>query len=54
MIENENDNDKKTMNQEKIQNIVHVSCFAHVLQLTLQTFLRFVRVNFINNELQEN
>jgi pimeloyl-CoA synthetase len=54
MIENENEDDEKTMNQEKIQNIVHVSCLAHVLQLALQTFLRSVRVNSINDELQKN
>jgi hypothetical protein len=36
---------KKTDENEKTLNVVHVSCLTHVLQLTLQTFLNFVRIN---------
>jgi hypothetical protein len=44
----------QTLSFDKIQNIVHVFCLAHVLQLALQTFLRSVRVNSTNDELQKN
>jgi hypothetical protein len=50
-------NDEKeddAQEDEKTRDIVHVFCFAHVLQLTLQIFLNFVRVNSINDELQKN
>ncbi len=47
---NENDED---VDSEKVQNIAHVFCLAHVSQLALQTFLNFVRVNSINVELQK-
>lgn len=49
------DTDKSQQDNE-INNdeLTHVSCLAHVLQLTLQTFLDSVRVNSINDELQKN
>jgi hypothetical protein len=40
--------------QNKTRNIVHVSCLAHVLQLTLQAFLNSIKINSINDELQKN
>ncbi len=46
--------DERMNDQEKEWNIVHVSCLAHVLQLTLQTFLDSIKISSINNELQKN
>ena len=34
--------------------ITHVLCLAHMLQLTLQIFLKNVRINFTNDKLQKN
>ena len=44
----------ENVKNDQMQNIVHVSCLAHVLQLRLQAFLKSVRVNSINDELQKN
>jgi hypothetical protein len=52
VISNNDENEKE--NDQKKKNIVHVSCLTHVLQLALQVFLNFVRVNSINDELQKN
>ena len=41
------------MNVKKSK-ITHVSCLTYMLQLTLQTFLKNVRINFINDEFQKN
>ena len=38
----------------KKSKITHVSYLTHVLQLTLQIFLKNVRINFINDEFQKN
>ncbi len=53
-VSSKNDEKKKTDENEKTFNVVHVFCLTHVLQLTLQTFLDFVRVNSINDQLQKN
>jgi hypothetical protein len=53
-VSSKNDEKKKTDENEKTLNVVHVPCLTHVLQLTLQTFLDFVRVNSINDQLQKN
>ncbi len=53
-VSSKNDEKKKTDENEKTLNVVHVLCLTHVLQLTLQTFLDFVRVNSINDQLQRN
>jgi dipeptide/tripeptide permease len=53
-ITSKNNEDEKNDDRDKICNIVHVFCFAHVLQLTLQAFLNSVRVNSTNDELQKN
>jgi hypothetical protein len=53
-VTSENDENDEDDDSKKIQNIVHVSCLAHVLQLALQAFLDFVRVNSTNDELQKN
>jgi hypothetical protein len=50
---NDEENDEMS-DKKKKRNIVHISCLAHVLQLTLQTFLNSIRVNSINDELQKN
>ncbi len=50
---NDEENDEMS-DKKKERNIVHVSCLAHVLQLTLQTFLDSIRINSINDELQKN
>jgi hypothetical protein len=47
------ENDDEDSENNEID-LLHVSCLTHVLQLTLQTFLDFVRVNSINDELQKN
>ena len=44
-------NDETNVKESKI---THVSCLTHVLQLTLQIFLKNVRINFINDEFQKN
>ena len=38
----------------KKSKITYVSCLTHVLQLTLQIFLKNIQINFINNEFQKN
>ncbi len=47
-------NENESQNDETKFNFVYVFCLTHVLQLTLQAFLNFVRVNLINNQLQKN
>jgi hypothetical protein len=47
-------NENESQNDETEFNLVHVSCLTHVLQLTLQAFLSFVRVNLINDQLHKN
>jgi hypothetical protein len=49
-----NDEEEKSKNDETKINLVHVFCLTHVLQLALQAFLNFVRVNSINDQLQKN
>ena len=44
-------NDETNVKKSKI---THVSCLTHVLQLTLQIFLKNVQINFINDKLQKN
>jgi hypothetical protein len=46
--------DDEMNDKNKTRNIVHVSCLAHVLQLTLQAFLDSIKINSINDELQKN
>jgi hypothetical protein len=45
------ENDDENSENNEID-LIHVFCLTHVLQLTLQTFLDFVQINSINNELQ--
>ncbi len=52
-IISKNDEDDSKNDETKF-NLVHVSCLTHVLQFALQAFLNFVRVNFINEQLQKN
>jgi hypothetical protein len=52
VISNNDENEEE--DDQKKKNIVHVSCLTHVLQLALQVFLNFVRVNSTNDELQKN
>jgi hypothetical protein len=47
------ENDDEDSENNEID-LIHVFCLTHVLQLILQTFLDFVRVNSINDELQKN
>ncbi len=47
-------NENESQNDETKINLVHVFCLTHVLQLTLQALLNFVRVNLINDQLQKN
>ncbi len=47
------ENDDEDSKNNEID-LIHVFCLTHVLQLTLQTFLNFVRINSINDELQKN
>ncbi len=47
------ENDDEDSKNNEID-LIHVSCLTYVLQLTLQTFLDFVRINSINDELQKN
>jgi hypothetical protein len=54
IFEKNDEKDDEMSDKEKKRNIVHVSCFAYVLQLTLQTFLNSIKVNSINDELQKN
>jgi hypothetical protein len=54
IFEKNDEEDDKMSDKEKKRNIVHVSCLAHVLQLTLQTFLNSIKINSINDELQKN
>ncbi len=48
------EDDDEMSDKDKTRNIVHVSCLAHVLQLTLQAFLDSIRISSINDELQKN
>jgi hypothetical protein len=54
VIFEKNDEEDDEMSDKKKRNIVHVSCFTYVLQLTLQTFLDSIKINSINDELQKN
>ncbi len=51
-FEKDDEKNDEMSDKKKERNIVHVSCLAHVLQLTLQTFLDLIRINSINDELQ--
>ena len=44
-------NDKTNVKESRI---THVSYLMHVLQLTLQIFLKNVRINFIDDKFQKN
>jgi hypothetical protein len=53
-VTSKSDENKRSKSDETEINLVHVSCLTHVLQLALQAFLNFVRVNSINDQLQKN
>ena len=41
-------------NNEMTNDLKHVSCLIHVLQLTIERLFDKIRVNFINDELRKN
>jgi hypothetical protein len=53
-VTSKSDENERSKSDETEINLVHVSCLTHVLQLALQAFLNFVRVNSINDQLQKN
>jgi hypothetical protein len=53
-VTSKSDENEKSKNDETEINFVHVSCLTRVLQLALQAFLSFVRINSINDQLQKN
>ena len=38
--------------EKKLKIVQYLSCFAHVLQLVLDVLLKFVKINSVNDEIQ--
>ena len=38
--------------KKKLEIVQHLSCLAHVFQLVFDAFLKFVKINSVNDEIQ--